>query len=57
MIIKVSKLAKGFQAECLTFDENSPKEIKKIVQESNIPRLLIKLQDELIQHFNDRKMS
>lgn len=57
MIIKISKTSKGYQAECLTFDELSPKEIKKYLYDTNLPKLLIKLQDELIQYFNDSKMS
>jgi hypothetical protein len=41
----------------LTFDPDKPKEIKKILQESSLPKLILKLQEELISYFNDSKMS
>lgn len=57
MQIKITKDKTSFQAECLTFDPDKPKDIKKVIKETTIPRLLIKIQEELINYFNDSKMS
>lgn len=57
MQIKIFKERNSFKAECLTFDPDKPKEIKKILQESSLPKLILKLQEELISYFNDSKMS
>lgn len=54
MNIRITKNQKYIQAEILIFDEDSPKEKKVILREESIPKLLIKLQDELMAHFKPK---